>query len=935
MYKLIRVTDLTTTEDKTTGEVLVKLAGRDTDGNRHRATIEGTEPYAFAPENEPTPDRDYITNVEFGYTGYDGTPLKKIATRLPQHVNRKKGDSLADHFTTLYEGDIPFVRRVSIDYGLSGYIRIPKGRRVSIHDIETEIDASEVPDIKPRVMMADIEVDPPTLTERHTFQDFVDEASQPITAITTYDTYTEEYLLIVLDPDGQVDPGRIRHYLEDHWEDHELADRFCEADMRMVQCDTEQAVLDTFISEIKSCRPDVISGWNWVKFDHEYLMNRLRHDDMADVNEHRLSDIGAVSGYKTAQMIDGLPGFDLMEAFCGKMSFSEWRSQRLDYVANEELEIGKVGDVNIGEEYRQNRSRFAAYNIIDTQLLVGLEQKQGIHEFFYLVADLSGIQIYDTFSEMRIVDGFVMSRRGDDEILPSMDEKELDEIAGGLVLPPSDGVHEWVAVFDVKSLYPSMFITLNVSEEALTTDPAEADIICPGMPESADDVGGEITAEHIEWDVSGGKALGLKADHEGLLPKYLKLLFDRRDEFKRIRNTHDPESDAYSVWDAKQAAIKVIMNSFYGVSQNKWYRLSTPIRESQGVGSSITAGGRYTVWSGAKIAEDMGFEVRYGDTDSIFISLAYPDEDPDDLAPEEVVRRGKEIEQRLNERMDDVADAFGIDEAHPFLADADLHGNDRHCISWEFEKLYRRFFQAGKKKRYAGLPTWKEGKWHVDPETGAGDVDPDITGFESKRADVPEVTETIQKTIMERVLDGQGFEDLSAYLTTEIEDIREMRKPVWEIAYPGTLKKPLDHYANTQTARACRYSIKYLDYEWREGDDPWVYPVNGTPPMMPDTDVIALEWGEEVPDGFAVDTEEIIEKKVRSPLDPILGTTGWTFEELYTGRQVQGMDLGGGSNPFAGADFVNTGTEQSDDASGDATEDAAGESASATNTLSW
>lgn len=944
-FTLVRVTDLVYATDRSTGEPLIKLAGRDEHGDRYHAVVTGTEPYAFVPAGESLPDRDYIRRVEPGYEGYDGTPLNKVVTRLPEHVNQRQGDSLSDHVSELYEGDIPFVRRVSIDYGLSGYVRVPSGTRISVAEIETAIDPSEVAEITPRVMLADIEVDPPDLSGDRAFQDFVADADQPVTAITTYDSYTDEYLLAVLDPDDAVDPGRVRHYLEAHWGEHDRAAEFTDdADMRLVQADTEAALFRAFITEIKHRQPDLLSGWNWVDFDHEYLLNRLRHDDLSDVNEHRLSDCGAVSGYKTAQKIDGLPGFDMMEAFCGKMTFSEWRSQRLDYVADEELAIGKVEDMSIGKAYRENRSRFAAYNLIDTQLLTALDQQQGIHEFFYLVADLAGIQIYDTFSEMRIVDGFVMSRRSADEILPSMDDKELDEIAGGLVLSPADGVHEWVAVFDVKSLYPSIFITLNVSEETLTLDPEVADLVCPAMPESAADVRGEITVDDIEWGINDG-ALGLSAEHEGLLPKYLKLLFDRRAEFKDRRDGHDPDSAAYDVWDAKQYAIKVIMNSFYGVSQNQWYRLSTPIRGSQGVGSTITAGGRYTVWRGAQIAAGMGFDVRYGDTDSIFISLTKAGEDPTDLTPETVVQRGKAIEAELNERMADVADAFGVGDAHPYLADADLHGTDRHCISWEFEKLYRRYFQAGKKKRYAGLPVWKEGKWHVDPATGEGDVEPDITGFESKRADVPEVTEAIQTDIMERVLDGQDFNQLADYLTAEVTAIREIDKPISAIAYPGTLKKPLDQYANTQTARACRYSIRHLGYEWREGDDPWVVPVRETPPMMPDTDVIALEWGEAVPEGFAIDTDEIIQKKVKAPLEPILGTTGWTFEELHTGRQVQGVDLGGGAgdatNPFADAggtdnrDTASTPSDSDATASDDADEPTADERAAADSALSW
>jgi len=916
---IVRVTDLVTV--KKSGGVMVQLVGRDTDGQRCSTSIRGTHPYAFVPNNEAIPKVDWIQYVKEGYHGHDGRPLTKVAVTYPEHLKRLK-----KHFSVLYEDDIPYYRRLSSNYGLSGYIDLPKGDIVHIDDVNTDIDPAEIPNINPRIMMADIEVNPPDMSKGD-FDYFVEHANEPITAIATYDSYDDEYLVLVLDPEDKVDGGDVRHYLEDHWDGHSDKQKYTQATMRLVQCGTEEALIRKFIEEIEAKRPDVISGWNWIDFDHEYILNRLEHFD--NIDTHRLSDIGDVGGYKMSRKIDGLPGFDMMGAFCDKMSFSQWRSRRLDYVANEELAIGKVEDMDLAEEYQNNRSRFIAYNIIDTQLLVGLDDRHGIHEFFYLLADLSGVQIYDTFSEMRLVDGFVLSRRTDHEILPSNKDKDLDSIAGGLVLAPSDGVHEWVAVFDLKSLYPSIIVTLNVSEETLTTIPAGeahtqadirikssldqgshssytvkteqgADFMCPGMPENEDEVPGlKITEEDISWDIDTS-ALGIRSENEGILPKYLKLLFSERNDMKAIRNSFDPDDPEFEVWDNKQGAVKVIMNSFYGVSQNDYYRLADPTRGSQGIGSTITAGGRYVLWRGSQIAEEMGFEVKYGDTDSIMIKIA---DSSEGLTPQEIIDRGMEIEAELNERMDEVADEFGIGEKHPFLKDADLHGNDRHCLKWEFEKMYRRFFQAGTKKRYAGLPVWKEGKWFIDPENGdinMDDVEPDITGFESKRSDVPPITEETQKSVIKRVLGGQEFDDLSDYLAEVSRRVRTGEIEQWKLAAPGVINKPLYQYGNTPTIRACRFSNEHLTHDWREGDNPWVYFVKETPPMIPDTDVIALEWGEDIPEGYVLDIDKIIRKKIQNPLEPILGETGWSFEELESGKEIERVDVGGGGgNPFA------------------------------------
>lgn len=933
MSRLIRVTDLGFNDGD--GEVIVWITGRDFRNKRCHRKIRGTVPYAFIPEHFSLPNENFITNVESGYQGYDGTPLKKVTVQYPKNVNTESNqvDCLTDYFSkeNLYEADIPYPRRVSIDYGLSGYIRVPeKEKEIHIDDVETDIDPSDVDNIEPRVMMADIEVLPPDLSGDREFQDFVDDASQPILSITTYDTYTDEYTTIVLDREDLVEAEKIRSYLKDHWEESDK-EGYAESDIRLIQCENESSLLESFVQEVEKKRVDLLSGWNWIDFDHKYILNRLKRPEFDNISEHRLSDVGIVGGYRTPQLIDGVPGFDMMEAFCEKMTFGNWRSKSLDYVANEELGVGKVEDMNIGKEYMQNRSRFLAYNIIDTQLLVALDELNGIHEFFYQLSDLSNIQIFDTFWEMRLVDGFVMSHRTDDEILPSAIEENLGKIAGGLVLTPSQGVNGWVGVLDLKSLYPSVFITLNVSEETLTKEgkvdptiniqgnhgfiasiidenrnPNGANLICPSMPESEDDVGGRITEDHISWDLHDPVAMGTQIDNEGILPKYLKLLFDERASMKTERDKYDPNDPEYNVYDNKQNAIKVVMNSFYGVSQNPFYRLSTPVKGSDGIGSTITAGGRYTLWRGAQIMEGMGYPVIYGDTDSVLIQLAEEDED---VTPKEVVERGKEVEKKLNERMDEVADEFGIGDEHPFLKDSDLHGNDRHCLHWEFEKLYRRFLQAGTKKRYAGLPFWKEGKYYIDDPDSVNfnieEVDPDITGFESKRSDTPEITAEIQTEIIERVLAGNSFEDLSEYLSMKINQIRNVENSdeleLWEIANPGVINKPLDQYGNTPTIRACRFSNDILDHDWREGDDPWIYYVKSTPSMTPDTDVIALEWGESIPDGFELDTDKVIQKKIKKPLEPILGETPYSFTELSTGRRNKGTGIGSsGENPFKG-----------------------------------
>ena len=903
------------------GEVIVKLAGRDENGERRNHRVKGTTPWMFAPADEEVPNEDFITGVEHGYESFDGVPAKKVLTRTP-----KQSGNLKDHFSQTWEADIPYYRRVSMQDDLSGFIEVPERKEVHINDVDTNVDPSTVDNIEPRVVMADIEVIPDTETS---IRDMVEEGTQPVTNITVYDNYADLYTAFILDPNDDVDfsSEQVKDTLLEHWGGGETLERWVYNEEKMAYeiqdevevdphtngdidleiCATETTLIKRFIRYIEERRPDLLSGWNWVDFDHEYLLRRAfnlaEEDDSIDV--HALSDIGYVSQRKLNnpshkdRSIECLPGFDMMDAYCGKMTRGEWRSRALDYVAEEELDVGKVAGVSVADAFEENRSLLAAYNIIDVQLLVELDDKHGIHEFFLQLSELSQIQISDAFREMRIVDGFIMSRRSDDELLPSAEEKDLEDNAGGLVLDPFNGISEWVGVIDLKSLYPSAIITWNISTETIDWTEGDwqaagsMDLRIPWVPEP-EDVEGSIVSDDISWDV-----MGSTLEEEGIIPKYLRMLFEVRNEFKEIRNQYSVGSDEYEVWNNRQRAVKIVMNSFYGVSSNDYWRLAR-----EGMGDAITSAARYTLWQGIQITEEKGYEVLYGDTDSVMVSLAdanaepaeiagdvevsdelrgvYPNLDEMDLRRHEaVVQTGFRLEETINANMHRavVNSGLGEGEPHPFLEGRSLHGTNQHCLAFEFEKLYRRFVQAGSKKRYAGLEVWEEGQWLDEPES-------DVTGFEAQRSSSPVITEIVQPETIKLILRGGDFDEVSEYIQRMIESIKSEELPLYHVAEPKSFgKATLDDYGTTSPAlRAVEHSNKFLGYNWDATNSVWMYHVDRTPAMR-GTDVIALEWNDDLPEGYTLDVESIVDKAIKSPLEPILGVAGYDFNELKAGGQ--------------------------------------------------
>ena len=856
------------------GDLIVRAVGRSADGERVVRYIEGVRPHVYVPDDD---DPDRAMSVESGYRTYDGHDCCRVTLEHPKQVPEVKDD-----VAWTYEGDIPFYRRVTWDYGLSGYVRFPDDaaeRRVHVDHLETDIDPESVDPIRPRVAIGDLEVVDP---EGRPFDRMKEETDAPIVAATWYDSYDEDYLVIVVDDDGHVDPQTVRDDLAGHWGEHELAAEYVdEPEITLSVVDSEQDLLRKTVGWFQRREPDVATGWNFVDFDWYYLLSRL--DEQDGVSMYSLSEFGDVGRFTEnreltiQRAVAGLPAMDQMHAYCDKMTFSDWRSTSLEFVASQELGIGKLDDISVRDAYQHERSRMLAYNLLDVQLCVEMGRRYAITEFFLTLADLCGIQIYDTFSEKREVDGYIGSRRTADEVLPNQVDRNVETPAGGLVLNPGDGVYEDVAVLDLKSLYPSSMLTMNISPETLT-EPSDADVVVPGMPEKEADVDGGITESDIIWTTPEAddwpwslRPKGFDLEAQGLMPKYVAKLFRSRAQYKQARDQCDPDSTEYEVYDRRQASIKVIMNSFYGVANSRYYRLAR-----DGVGDAITGISRYVLWRGAEYVESLGYEVIYGDTDSVLVSLDYKDEP---RSESELVRDGRGLCNQLNAHMSTVADDLGLPD-ETFANEVD-HGTDRHAWTWEFEKLYGSFIQCGSKKRYAGNLTWKEGA-SVDSL--------DVTGFEAERSDVMEVTSEVQAAVLQRVLDGDSFGRVSEYVQERIAAVQADADELHEIGLPWNLSKPLsgaDGYGNLPRARAARYSNEHLDTEYSVGDEFRGYYVKRTPSFVPETDVIALSWTEDIPDGFVLDRERTVAKAFESALEPILAEMDWTFNEIREGKRNQ------------------------------------------------
>ncbi len=335
--------------------------------------------------------------------------------------------------------------------------------------------------------------------------------------------------------------------------------------------------------------------------------------------------------------------------------------------------------------------------------------------------------------------------------------------------------------------------------------------------------------------------------------------------------------DNHTLVAGRNGTFQAVGQSLYGVLG--WDRFRLYDRE---MGAAVTATGREVIEFTEQVTNKLDKEVIYGDTDSIMVSMG------SDTEKKGAIERSFEIEERINDSYDEFA-REQLDAAE-------------HRFQIEFEKLYRRFFQAGKKKRYAGHIVWKEGK----------DVDDiDITGFEYQRSDIAPITKEVQLEVIEMIVTGTDIADVKEYVTGIIDGFQTGDVDVEEIGIPGGIGKRLDNYdTDTAQVRGAKYANRVLGTNFQRGSKPkrlyldrvhagFFRRVEAENPELTDDpvyqefkrdpDVICFEYADQLPEEFEVDWEKMLDKTLKGPIARILEGLDVSWDEVKSGQEQTGL----------------------------------------------
>ena len=474
-----------------------------------------------------------------------------------------------------------------------------------------------------------------------------------------------------------------------------------DVDVDIVWQADERQLLLSLLAWFTEHDPDIIIGWNVINFDFNLLQKRY---DLYGI-KFAIGRDGRTPYWRTNKAseqqfieISGrviLDGIDLL-----KTATYNFPSFSLDNVANTLLGIGKkVDDVDnrlqeITDNFHHNKTALAAYNLEDCRLVILIFKHTQLLEFAMLRAQLTGLSIDRMGGSVAAFTNLYLPKlHRSGYVAPNMGDGDQGfESPGGFVMDSTPGLYQNVLVLDFKSLYPSIIRSFNIDPMGL--------IEGLKSPETA---------------IEGFDGAYFSRDKH-FLPDIITELWKERDIAKKDKNA------------ALSQAIKIIMNSFYGILGSTGCRFFDPR-----LSGSITKRSHSILKTTKLWIEAKGYQVIYGDTDSIFVHVG------DEKTAEESRALGKTLQRFINEQWQAL-----LLEQFNIVSELEIEF-ETHFIKFLMPTI--RGQDVGTKKRYAGLVQKDEEQQLV------------FKGLESVRTDWTELAKQFQRSLYWKIFNNEPVVD--------------------------------------------------------------------------------------------------------------------------------------------------------------------------------
>ncbi len=585
----------------------------------------------------------------------------------------------------------------------------------------------------------------------------------------------------------------------------------------------EAQLLDASLALINEIDPDVIIGWNVVQFDFDFLRRKCQEHG----RKFSIGRDGSALQWRQSSTnperiflhIAGrvvLDGIDLLRNATWQFESFALNDVAAHFLGDGKLLHGEQRGDDIERLFHDDKPALAAYNLKDCELVWRIFEHAGLLDFAMERAHMTGLLMDRMGGSVAAFENLYLPRlHRAGYVAPNIGEGWHEQKSpGGYVMDSRPGLFEHVLVLDFKSLYPSIIRTFKIDPMGLTE--------------------GLQLAEDCVADKSAvpGFFGGRFHQQQHILPDLIRMLGEKREQAKKAGNK------------ALSQAIKVIMASCYGVLGSEGCRFY-----DTRLSSSITKRGHQIIQQSSGWIEEQGYDVIYGDTDSVFVWLkrSVSDDEADAIGQQLAGGLNQWWRQRLQQE-------FAIDS----------------FLEMEYETHYRRFFmpsirgeETGSKKRYAGLV-----------RNAGGGEDMVFKGLEAVRSDWTPLARRFQRELYRRIFMQEPYD---LWLRQQVQALLAGQLDA-ELVYRKRLRRPLSAYQrnippHAQAAARLEQWLAVKGLPSRFADrGGWIryrMTVAGPEPVWPDGSA-----------GSAADYHHYLEKQIQPPAESIFQFTGDDFAAL-------------------------------------------------------
>ncbi|VUD40569.1 DNA polymerase II [Thalassocella blandensis] len=568
-------------------------------------------------------------------------------------------------------------------------------------------------------------------------------------------------------------------------------------------CEDQKSLMLAFLSWFHQVDPDCIIGWSVINFDLRFLQKKAdelkitfalgRGATPLDWRTSRVNEDFLILVVPGRVVLDGIDTL--------KSATYTFESFALDAVAKTLLDRGKLIDdvdnrgAEITELFRTDHIALAKYNLEDCILVWDIFTHTQLLYFAIERARLTGLPMDRHGGSVAAFDFNYLPRlHRKGRVAPSLqDDPQGVGSPGGYVMDSKPGLYRNVFVLDFKSLYPSIIRTFHIDPfarvagqelavEVKREEKKQAAVKHSATRLNDDDQTVETAkifpAETQEVDRAvaiPGFNGAIFAKRGAILPNIIGQLWKERDKAKRQKN------------QAMSQAVKILMNSFYGVLGTPGCRFF-----DYRLPSSITLRGHSILKQTKRLIEQKGFEVIYGDTDSVFVW--FKDEEVSE-EPAKILQKGQSLASELNQ--------WWREFLHKYY---DIPS----FLELEFETCFSRFVmptirgsELGSKKRYAGLTLSANGS----------ESKLVFKGLEAVRTDWTQLAREFQRELYRRVFYDEPIE----------EYVKEVVQQVYagafdaKLVYRKRIRRRLAEYQKNVPphVQAARKADEYLQRQGR------------------------------------------------------------------------------------------------------------------------